>query len=103
TKEQYRHRFAYLCSRYRRIRRPPGEHHSTHLDTALDENDRRAAVALLNGMQVFQPKTQTKVEHSTSRDRVLWEADLIGRTDADIAYLLQNGYWPEEADRHRPN
>src|SRR5688572_11151736 len=60
----------------------------------LDKDNAQTVVAVLTGMQVFVPKS--KVTQSTPAQAELEKRGLAGRSDEDIEYFLEHGYFPEE-------
>ena len=69
-----------------------------HLEGRSEES-LHAATNLLVGLQVFTPKTQRRVVHSTPLEEELERRCLAGRSLENLQYFAIHGYFPEEAHR----
>ena len=65
----------------------------------LKEHNPQIATNLLVGLQVFKPKSQHHVTHSTPLEDELARRGLAGRSVEDLRYFCEHGYMPEEEEK----
>ena len=63
----------------------------------LKDNNPQVATNLFVGLQVFKPKSQHHVTHSTPLEDELARRGLAGRSVDDLRYFCEFGYFPEES------
>ena len=65
----------------------------------LEEHNSQVATNLFVGLQVFKPKSQHHVTHSTPLEDELARRGLAGRSIEELRYFCLHGYFQEEEEK----